>query len=58
MNDLLKVVIVAVIGGAIPVFIKVGTNVMPPFTFVVLRLLVALAVLIPFYLMNMNSIMI
>ncbi len=49
MNDLLKVLFVAVLGGALPVFIKIGLGVIPPQTFIFLRYLIALLILLPLF---------
>ena len=49
MKDLIKVIIIGILGGALPVFIKIGVSVMPPQTFIFLRYFLALLVLLPIY---------
>ena len=50
MKNLVKVIFVAILGGALPVFIKIALNVIPPFTFIFIRFCLAFIVLLPLFL--------
>lgn len=49
MKDIIKVIFVALLGGALPVFIKIALSVIPPQTFIFLRYLIATLILLPLF---------
>lgn len=52
MNNMAKVVFVAFLGGALPVFLKIALAVIPPQTLILVRFIIAAAVLLPIFLIK------
>ena len=52
---MLWIVLIAALGGAVPTFSKMALEVFPPFTFVLLRFIVALIVLVPVMLVKKKT---
>ena len=50
MNSLIMVLFVAFLGGALPVFMKITMEVIPPQTFIFLRFIIAAIILVPLFL--------